>query len=120
VQDVVYENVCLRDNKRPIDLNTVYDAGAKGDLIPHYRDIVFRNIVGTTGRLIANGFDARHVMELTLDGVRFATGTKWETTNARLTIGAGGASPLPEGVTGAAPAVNDQCANAFVPFLERG
>jgi polygalacturonase len=120
VEDVTYENICLRDNKRAIDLYTAYDAGAKGDLIPHYRGLVFRNVTGTTGRLIANGFDAHHVMELTLDGVRFAAGTKWETTNARFTIGARGASPLPEGSTGAAPVASDQCANAFVPFPERG
>jgi polygalacturonase len=119
VEDVTYENVCLRDNKRPIDLYTAYDTGAKGDLIPHYRGIVFRNVVGTTGRLIANGFDAHHVMELTLDGVRFATGTKWETTNARFTISTGGASPLPDGATGAAPSAEDQCRSAFVPFPER-
>jgi polygalacturonase len=119
VEDVTYENICLRDNKRPIDLYTAYDAGAKGDLIPHYRGLVFRNVTGTTGRLIANGFDARHVMELTLDGVRFAAETKWETINARFTIAAGGASPLPEGVTGAAPPAGNQCANAFVPFPQR-
>ncbi len=119
VEDVRYENVCLRDNKRPIDLYTAYDAGAKGDLIPHYRGIVFRNIVGTTGRLIANGYDARHMMEVTLDGVRFDAGTKWETTNARFTIGAGGASPLPEGVTGTTPVSSRQCADAFVPFPKR-
>lgn len=120
VEDVTYENVCLRDNKRPIDLYTAYDAAAKGDLIPRYRGIVFRNVVGTSGRLIADGFDADHVMELTLDGVRFARGTKWETTNARFTIGPAGASPLPEGATGTAPAVDEQCAKAFVPFPERG
>jgi polygalacturonase len=120
VEDVTYENVCLRDNKRPIDLYTAYDAGAQGDLIPHYRGIVFRNVVGTTGRLIANGFDEHHVMELTLDGVRFAAGTRWEATNARFTIDAGGASPLPEGVIGAAPTTDDRCAGKFVPFPERG
>ncbi len=49
-----------------------------------------------------------------IDGVRFAPGTKWETVHARFTIGPDGASPLPEGMQGAAPAETDACATAFV------
>lgn len=120
VEDVRYENVCLRNNPRPIELFTAYDRAAKGDLIPVYRGIVFKNVEGTTGRLIANGFDQHHLLELTLDGVRFAPGTKWETEHARFVIGAGGASPLPPGVEGGAATVTGPCATAFVPFPERG
>ncbi len=57
VEHVRFENVCLRDNARPIDLYTAYDAKAQGALIPVYRDIVFKNVVGAGGRLIANGYD---------------------------------------------------------------
>ncbi len=116
VERVLFENICLRDNPRPIDVYTAYDAKAQGGLIPVYRGIVFRNVVGVGGRLIANGYDDAHKLELVLDRVRFAAGTKWETTHATFTVGTGGASPLPEGVTGAAPASGDGCAAAFAPF----
>ena len=63
-----------------------------------------------------NAAGAYHVMELTLDGVRFAAGAKWEANNARFTIGTGGASPMPEGSAGAAPDAGNLCVGAFVPF----
>ena len=124
VEGVHYENVCIRGGKRPIDLYTAYDKEARGDLIPQYRDIVFRNVQGDSGRLIANGYDQSHFLELYLDNVRFASGTKWETVNARFHIGSGGASPDPT----AAPSANgmhpnvsiDRCQAMFVPFPNRG
>lgn len=123
VEDVRYENVCIRGSKRPIDLYTAYDKDAAGTLIPVYRGIVFRRIYGDTGRLIANGYDAAHMLELFLDDVRFASGTKWETVNVRFTVGTGGASPDPHakvaaGGTGDAGFAS-RCAATFVPFPER-
>ena len=123
VEDVHYENVCLRGSKRPIDLYTAYDTEAAGSLIPQYRQIVFRNVEGDTGRLIANGYDAAHPLELYLDNVRFAPGTRWESVNARFHIGTGGASPDPTAAMGATVAAaakpSGRCAAAFVPFPER-
>lgn len=121
VEDVHYENVCIRGSKRPIDLYTAYDKTAVGTLIPQYRAIVFRNVEGHTGRLIANGYDAAHPLELYLDNVRFSPSTKWETVNARFEIGKGGAAPDPTATTTtAASAVpSDRCKAAFVPFPER-
>ena len=121
VEDVRYENVCIRGSKRPIDLYTAYDKTAVGTLIPHYRGIVFRHVQGDTGRLIANGYDAAHPLEITLDDVRFAAGTKWETINASFKIGSGGASPDPTAGAGPVQAsAVDRCKAAFVPFPERG
>ncbi len=119
VEDVRFEDVCIRGSKRPIDLYTAYDKTARGELIPVYRGIVFTRVHGDTGRLIANGYDAAHTLDLTLDDVKFAAGTKWETVNARFTIGAGGASPNPNAEGGAAPVLKDRCAAAWVTFPER-
>jgi polygalacturonase len=118
VEEVLYENVCIRGSKRPIDIYTAYDKDAAGTLIPVYRGIVFRRVYGDTGRLIANGYNAAHMLDLSLDDVRFAPGTKWETVNARFTIAKGGASPNP---TSSAEAPDNagfasRCAAAFVPF----
>jgi polygalacturonase len=124
VADVHYENVCIRGSKRPIDIYTAYDKDARGDLIPQYRDIVFRHVHGDTGQLIANGYDPAHVLDLYLDDVRFAPGTKWESINARFHIGTGGASPDPTAATSVASAgptaSEDRCKSAFVGFPERG
>ena len=115
VEDVHYQDVCIRGSKRPIDIYTAYDKEARGDLIPVYRGIVLRRVHGDTGQLIANGYDLAHVLELALDDVRFAAGTKWETSNARFLIGSGGASPNPNGPA-SGQATADRCAAEFVPF----
>ena len=41
----------IRTDGKLIALFTAYDAKAQGSLIPVYRGIVFRNVVGTSGRL---------------------------------------------------------------------
>lgn len=120
VEDVRYENVCIRGSKRPIDVYTAYDQEARGTLIPQYRGIVFRRVYGDSGRLIATGYDTAHQLELTLDDMRFGA-AKWETANARFTLGKGGAAPDPTGAAaaGGSGGMPARCAIAFVPFPER-
>ncbi|MEE8609868.1 MAG: hypothetical protein V3V60_09780 [Sphingomonas aquatilis] len=57
--------------------------------------------------MIARGYDARHPLDVTLDGVRFPAGTPWQVANATLHIGPGGA-----GVPGPAATVGTACAGA--------
>src|SRR5438874_2281110 len=45
VERVSYQDVCIRDNKAPLTIDTRYDnPGPKDDLIPEFRDIVFQGI----------------------------------------------------------------------------
>ena len=112
VQRIRYQDICLRGVARPIDFDTRYDPKAQGGSIPVYRDIVLANVQGDGGQLIARGYDARHPLDVTLDGVRFPAGTPWQVANATLHIGPGGATPLPPGVTGPAATVGTACAGA--------
>ena len=45
VKDVVYDDVCVRDSRNPILLDTAYSYPGKGkDLFPQYKDITFHNV----------------------------------------------------------------------------
>jgi len=73
VEDVAYENVCIRNVKNPIVLTPKYTLNT-GDQLPIYRDITLRDIhIITPGQVILEGLDANHKLDLTLDNV-FADG----------------------------------------------
>lgn len=118
VDDVHYEDVCIRGSKRPIDIYTAYDKDARGDQIPVYRGIVLRRVQGDGGRLIANGYDAAHTLEIALDEVRFPAATRWETVHARFLIGKGGAVPDPNGQSTEQPSSAARCDAAWPAFPE--
>jgi len=63
VQDVVYENVCMRDVKNPILLTTTYSLRG-GDKLPVYRDIVLRDVrIVTPGKITITGLDDEHKIQ---------------------------------------------------------
>jgi pectin methylesterase-like acyl-CoA thioesterase len=65
VEQVGYEDVCIRNSKRPIDLDTRYDQKAMGDKIPLYRDIVFDRVHSVSpGRIVLRAYDAAHPMSV--------------------------------------------------------
>ncbi|WP_294237292.1 glycosyl hydrolase family 28 protein [uncultured Sphingomonas sp.] len=117
VTRVRYEGVCLRDNQRPIDFDTRYDAGAIGMAIPVYRDITLHDVSGAGGTLVLRGHDPAHPMQVTLDGVHFDRSARWQIDNALLSAGPGGVSPVPPGLTvPPAPAAPGDCAARWMPF----
>jgi polygalacturonase len=72
VQDVIYDNVCIRNSPNPIFLDTGYtDAGTlKGDRPPTYKDITLRNVaIAGGGKISFSGYDATHRIGVTLDNV---------------------------------------------------
>ncbi len=127
VQDVLFEDVCIRNSPKPIVFETGYtDAGtAKGNSPPTFRDITLRNIrISGGGKLLFQGYDAAHGLSVTLDDV-LATDTAqyaFAVTHARIVLGPGPVNlkPTPgEDATligkpsqGAAK----PCAAMFVPF----
>lgn len=109
VERVLYEDVCLRANRWAVFLDTSYTKGASGSDIPTYRDITLRRVTGQEGLLVAHGHDEKHALDVTLDGVHFPDGAKWDVSNANLRNG-----PLGMG------AGAENCAARFVPFPATG
>ena len=69
VQDVSYENVCMRDVANPITVTSLYTT-APGNRLPVYRDILLKDVHSVTaGWVTLLGLDAEHKMGVTLDNV---------------------------------------------------
>lgn len=71
VERITYTNVCIRDSKHPIVLDTHYDnPGARKDLYPEFRKIRMEDVrVFGGGAISVEGLDAAHRVSLALDGV---------------------------------------------------
>lgn len=72
VTNVRYQNVCLRNIRRPIDIDTRYNPRAQGDLIPQYLNITLDRVHSLTpGQVIMQGYDAQHPLQIDLQNVVF-------------------------------------------------
>lgn len=70
VDGVTYRNVCLRNNKTPIDITSDYARDARGKLVPSYANLLFDGVRSTTpGQVVVQGFDAAHPVGATLRNV---------------------------------------------------
>ena len=71
VERVSYLDICIRDSKRPIVLDTHYEnPGTKKDLIPVFRDIRFENIgILGGGQISIVGTDALHRLSVSMSDV---------------------------------------------------
>jgi pectin methylesterase-like acyl-CoA thioesterase len=126
VQDISYENVCMRDVTNPIVLTPLYTT-FQGNKLPIYRDIVLKDVhVTTKGTFTFFGLDAQHKLGVTLDNVtiddRHASEIRAE--NAEITVGPHGSNLIPSGdgvsVHGAGSNTGAplNCENRFVPFAK--
>jgi polygalacturonase len=69
VQDVAYENVCMRNVQNPIVLTSMYTT-FDGNKLPDYRDIVLKNVRSITpGWVTLLGLDAQHRIEVSMENV---------------------------------------------------
>jgi polygalacturonase len=88
VSDIVYEDVCIRNTRYPIYMDTDYaHFGKQGDRIPDFTGVLLKNVrILTGGRIMLQGFDAKHPLGMTFDNVVFdALGdTKVVAENANL------------------------------------
>jgi polygalacturonase len=125
VQDIRYENVCIRNVTNPIVLTPHY-TDFSGELIPQYRDITLRNVhILTPGDYVFAGLDGQHDLGVTLDNV-FADGqndSRVLAEYANITVGATVGNLQPQGpnvtVQQAAeshPGRAVPCGGRFVPF----
>ena len=91
VQGVTYEDVCIRDTKNPIEMDTHYSASeeTEGSLIPEFKDIVLRNVRVISGtNVILQGYDSARPLAITFDGVTFDNprNIKVKASDARITL----------------------------------
>jgi polygalacturonase len=126
VEDVIYDDVCIRDSKYPILFDTAYSFPGKGvDQMPVYQGITLHNIrIAGGGKLQFNGFDNTHRIAVRLDGVLALDGPtryKAQAIHTDITFGPG---PVNFQFTGDDSTVSGKeingnlpgCSTKFVPF----
>jgi polygalacturonase len=71
VRDVVYEDVCIKDTKNPILMDSNYSfRGEARDKLPSFENIILRNVrVLTAGKITLDGFDSAHMLGITFENV---------------------------------------------------
>ena len=126
VEDVVYDDVCIRNSKNPILLDTAYSFPGKGvNELPVYQNITLRNVrIAGGGKIQFNGFDKTHRIGVQLDGVMLMDGAdhyRSQAIHTDVTFGPGPVNLVLTGddstskgkeVSGKLPG----CATKFVPF----
>lgn len=129
VHDAVYEDLCIRNSRAPIQLDTNYSANPKPGhgFIPVFQDITLRNVrISGGGKIQLNGFDATHRIGIQFDGVTIADAPslyKDAIAHADITLGPG---PVNFQMTGTDSTVKGKpgngklegCEAKFVPFPE--
>jgi polygalacturonase len=129
VHDVVYDDVCIRNSGRPLDITAAYAANGpvKGNSPPTFRDITLHNVsVSGGGKILFDGYDHEHRAQVNLDGVFLTDAATYNYTfdNADVTFGPGGSNlQIPAGtdtdttITGTpVKGTPVSCADRFVPF----
>jgi polygalacturonase len=123
VTDVVYDDVCIKNTKYPIYMDSDYaHAGKQGQRLPSFTGIVLKNVrVLTGGRIMLQGFDVQRPLGMTFDNVWFDSpgDTKVQAEYANLDFASTNLKVAGEGVsiTGAAAAAKpNSCVDKFVPM----
>ena len=122
VRDVVYQDVCIKDTKNPIYMDSNYSyMGEARDKLPSFEDIVLRNVrVLSAGKITLDGFDAAHQLGITFDNVFLDVPSKVTATHANITEGPGvnfrAAGDDVHIVKRSGNAVKNACEGKFVPF----
>jgi polygalacturonase len=108
VSGISYHDVCMRGVKAPIDISTHYEQAAQpGTLIPSYTDIRMERVRSVTpGRVILQGYDAAHPLQLALRDV---------TVEGQPTVMMGHAR-LSGTALNAPGTANIECSASFPPF----
>jgi polygalacturonase len=128
VHDIVYEDVCIRDTKNPIYMDSNYSAGwgKDRDRLPAFTDITLRNVrIAGAGKITLDGYDPAHRLGIRFDNVVLddPKSVKLTSVHAEVTLGPGTVNFLPKGedvmVKGEpGRAAGGSCASKFVKFPE--
>ena len=104
VQNIFYGDVCVRALTNPIILTPTYST-ATGTEYPHYTGITIQNFrsmsTSTTPKLTLLGYDATHMLGLTLDNVVVddITAGNISASYASITLGPGSVNFTPSGTS---------------------
>ncbi len=128
VTDAVYDDVCIRNAKSPIQLDTNYQANPKPGtgLIPVFTGIVLRDVrISGGGKIQLNGFDATHRIGIQFDGVTVDSPSayKFVVSHADIRFGPGPVNFQMSGTDSTASGAPGKgslpsCAAKFVAFPE--
>ena len=125
VEDIVYDDVCIRDAKNPIYMDSNYSYyGAARDKLPQFTNIILRNIrITGAGKITLDGFDAAHRLGMQFDNVTLSNPAQIKLTavHAALTFGPGPVNFRPTGddvkIAGdAGMGAPNACEGKFVAF----
>jgi polygalacturonase len=91
VHDIVYRDVCIRNTKNPIYMDSDYEhKGKDGPHVPHFTGIELHNVwMEGGGKLTLNGFDDTHRLGMTFDNVQADPSVKIAAEHAERTFGPG-------------------------------
>ncbi|SNS45502.1 type III effector polygalacturonase Pgl precursor [Granulicella rosea] len=126
VEDIRYDDICIRNSKNPIQLDTSYFLpGKEQNALPVYQNILLHNVRITGGRTISLlGYDHTHRITITFDGVLILdnpTSYKFGARHADIILGPGPVNFQMTGEdsrSGGKPGGGSlpSCADKFVPF----
>ncbi|HTS47971.1 MAG TPA: glycosyl hydrolase family 28 protein [Bryobacteraceae bacterium] len=126
VEHVVYDDVCIRDTKNPILMDTHYSAAPtpNHDHVPLFTDIMLRNVrIEGQGKVTLDGYDEQHRLGITFDNVVIddLKKIKFASSHAVVKIGPGPVNFKPEGVDvtvegSAGQGAENSCQAKFVPM----
>lgn len=136
VHDVLYDDICIRNSPKPIDLAASYSAAGtlQGNSPPTFRDITLHNVrVSGGGKIYFDAYDKDHRIAARLDAVSLtddnvqltdATTSKYSyvLNHADLTFGPGPTNlqipPSPDSTLTGTPTESTptSCTEKFVPF----
>jgi len=128
VSDAVYEDVCIRDTKNPIYMDSDYaHFGKSGGKLPWFTGIVLKDVrVQGAGKITLQGYDAQHRLGMTFDNVQFDSlnDIKVIAEYADLNFGPGAVNlkVAGEGVAIAGSPSNGKpnaCTGKFIPMPDR-
>ena len=127
VQNVFYGDVCVRGLSNPIILTPMYSS-ATGTEYPHFTGITIQNFrsmsTSTTPKVTLLGYDATHMLGLTLDNVVVddITSANISASYADITLGPGSVNFTPSGTSVtvsnkvAGSSTPNPCTNKWVTF----
>jgi polygalacturonase len=130
VHDVVYEDVCIKDTKNPIYMDSNYSyRGSARDKLPEFKDITLHNVwIFGAGKITLDGFDPTHRLGIAFNHVMLQNpaAVKITADHAVLALGPGKVNFLPKGedvkVIGQVGQIEEgtaaACAEKFVPYPE--
>lgn len=100
VHDVTYRDICIRDVKNPIVMETTYEHKTEGDLIPVFQGIRLEDVrVYGEGKISLDGSDSAHPLQMSLDGVELSgvSPRNVHATHAQIVTGPGQVNFVPLG-----------------------